>query len=138
VVVVCYGVAINTAAPLQQRYGAIPVMARMLVLAAIWTGPFGLASIPASHFSWMSLGAVVVLGAVGTGVAFVLMGRLVGRVGGTRASFSIYLIPVVALGLGVAFRSEQVAAIAVAGIAMVIGGAMLASRAEREMPPSIG
>ena len=46
--VMCYGVAINMAAPLQQRYGSSPVMARMLALAAVWTAPFGLASIPAS------------------------------------------------------------------------------------------
>jgi drug/metabolite transporter (DMT)-like permease len=56
------------------------------------------------------------------------MGRLVGRVGGTRAAFATYLIPVVALVLGTVLRDEVVAAIGVAGIAMVIAGAALASR----------
>ncbi len=39
---VCYGVAMNFAGPLQQRYGSVPLMARMLALATIWTAPFGL------------------------------------------------------------------------------------------------
>ncbi len=130
VAITCYGVAIDIAGPLQQRYGSLPVMGRMLLISTALTAPFGLASIPGSSFSWASAAAVALLGAAGTGIAFVLMGRLVGRVGGTRASFCIYLIPVVALILGVAFRSEHVALIGIVGIAMVIAGASLASRAD--------
>lgn len=125
-----YGIAINIAAPLQQRYGSVPAMAKMLALAAIWSAPFGLVSVSASSFSWASLAAVSVLGAVGTGVAFVLMGQLVARVGSSRASFAIFLVPVVALTLGVLLRSEDVALAAVIGIALVVAGAVLASRAE--------
>ena len=131
VAVLCYGVAINIAAPLQQRYGAVPVMARMLAFAAVFTAPFGLVSVPGSRFAWASFAAVTVLGVVGTGLAFALMGRLVGRVGGTRAAFATYLIPVVALILGTVLRDEVVAAAGVAGIAMVIAGAALASRPDR-------
>jgi drug/metabolite transporter (DMT)-like permease len=69
-----------------------------------------------------------VLGVVGTGIAFALMGTLVGRVGSTRASFITYLIPVVALALGVAFRDDDVFALELVGVAFVIGGAFLASR----------
>jgi drug/metabolite transporter (DMT)-like permease len=70
------------------------------------------------------------VGVLGTGVAFVLMGRLVGRVGPTRASIVGYLIPVVALGLGVLFRHDEVGSFAVAGVALVILGAYLTSRRE--------
>ena len=129
--VVCYGVAINIVAPLTQRYGSLPVMARVIALAAIWTLPFGIASVPDSSFSWTSFLAVLVLGVMGTGVAFVLMGRLVARVG-TRASFATYLIPVVALILGVVFRDEEIAVLSVVGIGLVIAGALLASRKERD------
>jgi drug/metabolite transporter (DMT)-like permease len=132
--VVCYGIAINIAAPLQQRYGTTPVMARMLMFAAVWTAPFGLASIPSSRFAWSSSLAVATLGAVGTGLGFVVMGRLVGRVGSTRAAFAIYLVPVVALMLGVLVRHEEVSAVGVAGVAMVIAGAVLASRPDRPVP----
>jgi drug/metabolite transporter (DMT)-like permease len=71
------------------------------------------------------------VGVLGTGVAFVLMGRLVGRVGPTRASIVGYLIPVVALLLGVVLREDDVGSIAVVGVALVIAGAYLTSRRER-------
>lgn len=131
VAVSCYGIAINIAAPLTQRHGAVPVMARMLALGAIWTAPFGLVSLQGSTFDGRSFAAVAALGALGTGLAFVLMGRLVSRVGSSRASFATYLIPVVALVLGAVFLDERVRALSIAGIALVIAGAVLASRKER-------
>jgi len=126
----CYGLAVTIAAPIQQAYGSIPLMARMLGLATIWTAPFGLYGAADSTFEWGPFIAVAVAGVVGTGIAFVIMGSLVGRVGSTRASVITYLIPVVALVLGVAFRGDEVAPIAVAGVAMVIAGAFLASRSD--------
>lgn len=127
----CYGVAINIAAPLTQRYGSLPVMARMLGLAAIWTAPFGLVGLTGSSFAWGPLVAIAALGALGTGFAFVIMGRLVSRVGSSRASFATYLIPVVALVLGAIFLDETVRILAIVGISLVIAGALLASRKER-------
>ena len=127
----CYGVAINIAAPLTQRYGSLPVMARMLGLGAIWTAPFGVVGLTRSSFAWGPLVAIAALGAIGTGLAFVIMGRLVSRVGSSRASFATYLIPVVALGLGAVFLDERVRLLAVAGLSLVIAGALRASRRDR-------
>lgn len=132
----CYGLATNLAAPLQMRYGSRPVMSRMLILATIWTLPFGIISIPGSKVELTPLVAVLVLGVVGTGVAYLLMGALVSRVGPTRASFITYLIPGVSLALGVAVKDDHVAALAVAGVGLVIVGAMLAGRQERESIPT--
>jgi drug/metabolite transporter (DMT)-like permease len=126
----CYGLAVNIATPIQQAYGSIPVMARMLGLATIWTAPLGLYGVTGSTFDRGPFAAVAVAGVLGTGIAFAIMGSLVGRVGSTRASVITYLIPVVALVLGVVFRGDDVAPIAVAGIAMVIAGAFLASRSD--------
>ena len=127
----CYGFAINLAAPLQHRYGSLPLMSRMLLLATIWTTPYGLWDIGTASWELGPLLAVLALGVFGTGIAFAIMGALVGRVGSTRASFITYLIPVVSLGLGIAFRGDTVAPLAVLGIALVISGALLASRAKR-------
>ena len=128
---VCYGFAINLAAPLQQKYGSLPLMARMLALATLWTTPYGLVDLDEASWDVGPLIAVLVLGVAGTGIAFALMGTLVGRVGSTRAAFITYLIPVVSLSLGIAFRDDTVAPIAVVGIAMVSIGAFMASRARR-------
>lgn len=130
VATVCYGLAINIAGSIQQKYGSVVVMARILVLGTLWTTPFGLYGLTRSEFAWEPAAATVVLGVVGTGLAFAFMASLVGRVGGPRASFVTYLIPVVALILGALFQSDKVALIALVGVVLVIGGAVLASRRE--------
>ncbi len=55
-----------------------------------------------------------------------------GRLGPTRASATTFLIPVVALLLGVLVRGERVPAIAIAGGALCLAGAYLM----REAPGS--
>jgi drug/metabolite transporter (DMT)-like permease len=127
----CYGLAVNIAAPIQQKYGSLPVMVRMLGLASVWTAPFGLVDAVRSDWRLDSFLAVGAAGVLGTGLAFVIMGSLVGRVGSTRASFITYVIPVVALILGVVFRNDRVTFVALAGAGLVIVGALLASRRER-------
>jgi drug/metabolite transporter (DMT)-like permease len=126
---VCYGFAVTLAGPMQLRYGSVDLMAKVLALATIWTAPYGLWQLDEASWEIGPIIAVAVLGVVGTGAAFALMGSLVGRVGSTRASFITYLIPVVALVLGVAFRGDEVVALELVGVAFVIGGALLASRA---------
>lgn len=132
---VCYGLAVNIAAPIQQKYGSLPVMSRMLALAALWTAPMGLIGLSRSRFAWGPFVAISTAGVLGTGIAFVIMGSLVGRVGSTRASFITYVIPVVALALGVAFLGDQVTAAEVVGVVLVIVGAVIASRRERRTQP---
>ncbi|MGI8727400.1 MAG: DMT family transporter, partial [Solirubrobacterales bacterium] len=127
---VCYGIATNLTTSLQQKYGSVALMSKMLALATVWTAPFGIWGLARSAFGWAPLVATSVLGVVGTGVAFALMGTLVGRVGAPRATFITYLIPVVALALGAAFRGDTVSAWALVGVALVIAGAVLASRRE--------
>lgn len=127
---ICYAFATNIVAPLQQKYGSLPVLARVQWVATIFVLPYGLVGLPASEFAWSSFLATLAVGVVGTGIAFVLMGTLAGRVGATRASFITYCIPVVALVLGVVFRNDTVAPVAVIGVFLVIAGAFLASRRE--------
>lgn len=135
VATMCYGVAINLAAPLQQRYGSVNLMAKTLAVATIWTIPYGLWQLDDAEWELQPVVAVVVLGVIGTGIAFALMGTLVGSVGATRASFITYLIPVVALVLGVVFRDDEVFALEIVGVAFVITGALLASRRTTPAPP---
>ena len=130
VATVCYAFATNMMVPLQQRYGSLPVMARAQWIAAVLVTPFGLYGWTKSSFAWPSLLAMLAVGILGTGLAFVLMGQLTGRVGATRSAFITYAIPVVAMVLGVVFRDEIIAPVAVAGVFLVIAGAFLASRRE--------
>jgi drug/metabolite transporter (DMT)-like permease len=125
-----YAISLNIVPPLQQKYGSLPLMARIQLLAVPMVLPFGFFGVGQSTFEWSSFLAVLAIGVLGTGLAFVLMGSLAGSVGATRASFLTYLIPVVATVLGVVFRDEAVAPVAIGGVVLVIAGAFLASRRE--------
>lgn len=129
-----YAISLNVVAPLQQKYGSLPLMVRILWLATAMVMPFGLFGVSSSSFAWASLVAAIAIGVLGTGLAFVLMGTLTGSVGATRASFITYLIPVAALALGVVFRDEVISPVAIFGVGLVIVGAILASRREARSP----
>ncbi len=126
----CYGLAVNLAVPLQQTYGALPVLLRALGIALIVTTPLGIASLASATWSWTSLAAVAALGVGGTALAYVAMATLAGRAGATRGAVAIYLIPLVAIGLGVWLRDEEVAALGLVGIGLALVGAWVTSRAE--------
>jgi len=124
-----YGLAYSIAVPLQQRYGSLPVIWRALAVGLVLTLPMGLAGLDESTFAWRPLLACLALGVLGTGVAYVAMGTLAGRVGSTRASITTYAIPVVAIILGALFRNDHIAPLAVAGTAVVLAGAWITGRA---------
>src|ERR671923_159968 len=96
------------------------------------------ATLPRSTFAWSSLAAVAALGCLGTALAFVAFTRLVGRVGSTRGSVTIYFLPAVAIVLGAVFRGEAIAAIWVLGTAFVTVGAWVTSRSEPAATPLRG
>lgn len=123
-----YGIALNLARPLQQRHGALPVIWRALAL----TAPLGLPDLLAAHWTPGPLLSLLALGALGTGMAYVLIAVAAGRMGATRASASTFLIPPVALVLGIVVRGERVALLSVAGGAVCVAGAWLMRRAQME------
>jgi len=127
---ILYGLAANLAVPLQQRYGALPVMLRTQVVGLAVVTPFGLWGLRSSSFAWPSVLAMVPLGVLGTGVAFVMMATLVGRVGGPRGALAIYFVPLVAIVLGVTILGERIAPSALVGMGLVLVGAWLTSRRE--------
>lgn len=133
----CYAFSLNLMTPLQRKYGSLALMARVQLLATPMVIPFGVWGVASSSFAWSSLLAVAAMGVLGTGLAFVLMGTLTGSVGATRSSFVTYLIPVVALVLGVVFRGDVIAPLALVGVGLVIGGAVLASRSEIRNGPTL-
>jgi len=128
--IVLYGLAANMAVPLQQKYGALPVLLRAQLWAMTLVVPIGLVQIPGSTWEWDAALAMIPLGVLGTGLAFVLMTTLVGRVGGTRGTVAIYFVPVVAVALGVIVRGEDIAPLALVGMVLVLLGAWVTSRRE--------
>ena len=129
--VTSYGIAINVARPLQQTYGALPVIWRAQAVALLLTAPLGVPDVIHATWSWWPLASLLALGALGTGVAFVLTVTVAGRMGAPVASAIAFLIPPVALLLGVLVRGERVALLSVVGAAVCIAGAVVMQRRPR-------
>ncbi len=125
-----YGLVTNLAVPLQQRYGGPAVALRAMLFALTMIVPVGLWQLPGSTFDAGAVLAMLPLGIFGTGLAFVAMTTLVGRVGAPRGSIAIYFVPIVAIALGVALRGDDIAPVAIAGTGLVLLGAWITSRRE--------
>ena len=128
--VVSYGFALPIAQPLQQKYGALPVIWRAQLVALLLTAPLGVVELPRAHWTPAPVFALLTLGALGTGAAFVMMTTAAGRLGSTRAAGAVFLTPGVALALGVLVRGERVALLSVIGSVVAVGGAWLMRRAQ--------
>lgn len=122
---VSYGVALNVARPLQQRNGAIPVIWRALGFALVLTAPLGLPAALDGTWSLRPALAMLGLGAGGTAIATILTATAAGRMGATKASISAFVIPVVALVLGILIRHEHVTLVSIAGAAICLLGAAI-------------
>ena len=131
IALVLYGFSLNLAVPLQQKYGSLPVLWRAQGIALVLITPFAIPSLDDIHFAWGPMFAIVGLGVLGTALAFVLMANNAGRIGSTRASVSVYLVPVVSLLLGSLVRHESVAVLAIVGCGIAVLGAYLTNQARR-------
>jgi drug/metabolite transporter (DMT)-like permease len=78
-----------------------------------------------AHFPVVPLLAIVALGALGTGLAFLIQYGLVAEVGPTTAQMVTYFIPVIATAAGVALLGESLTWSTPIGAVIVLAGAAL-------------
>jgi drug/metabolite transporter (DMT)-like permease len=107
--------------PVAMAAGAISAGAAFLAVPAAVTFPTSAPSLDA-------VGALVVLGVGGTGIAFLLFYTLIAQIGPARAAIVAYLAPGFAVLYGVTLRDEIVTLWTLIGLALVLGGSWLASR----------
>jgi drug/metabolite transporter (DMT)-like permease len=125
IAIVSYGIALNIARPLQQRNGAIPIIWRALGVAVVLTAPLGLPAVLNAHWTWRAALSMACLGAGGTAIAHILTATAAGRLGATKASATAFLMPVIALVLGVVLLGEQVTVVSLVGAAICLLGAAI-------------
>lgn len=122
----CYGFAI----PYLRRFlsdvpdGGTAVPAGMLLMASLEllvVAPF-VAGPPPLDVSWPVIGSVVALGALGTGIAFILNMRVIKIAGATTSASVTYLIPIVATLVGVVALGERITWHQPVGAAIVLLG----------------
>jgi drug/metabolite transporter (DMT)-like permease len=118
------------------RYGTLAAVQTSWIsvtIAGIITLPIGIATTPGHTPTAGAIASVVVLGAVGTAIAFVIYYELINGIGPARAALVSYLAPGVALFYGAIFLDEAVTVAAVGGLVLILGGVAIASRPKR--PP---
>ncbi|MCZ1011213.1 DMT family transporter [Streptomyces lydicus] len=81
--------------------------------------------------------AVIALGVLGTGLAFLIQYGLVAEIGPTTAQMVTYFIPVIATAAGVALLHEQLSWNTPVGALVVLAGAALTQSKPRPSTPSL-
>ena len=108
---------------------AIVLSACQLAAAAIMLGiVLAVSGVPAPKVTTESVAALAVLGIIGTGFAYVLNYQIIASEGATVASTVTYLLPVVAIVLGVLVLNETITATTLGGIALVLTGIAITRR----------
>jgi drug/metabolite transporter (DMT)-like permease len=115
-----------------------------LVVALASTGvstlaalPFGIAQAPAGMWHGETIMAILVLGFVGTAIAYLLFFALIQRAGANYATLVTYLVPPIALAYGAIFLDEKFGAVAFAALALILVGVALATGLVRRWPASL-
>lgn len=130
----CYAFTSILSREMQVKYGTLTVLLWQELFALLFSLPLGIPAFADSEFAWSALLALMVLGALGTGLAYVLYGMLMVRAGAVRGVIGVFFTPIVATFLGVIFRDEKVTVLAVIGMLVVICGAWLTSRPDTAVP----
>jgi drug/metabolite transporter (DMT)-like permease len=123
----CYGYSFTYMKAHLLHLPAEVAAAGQLAVGAVLLAPVALATSAAEGIDLAPhrVLAVVILGVVGTGYAYVLSYRVVADLGPTTASLVTYLIPVVAVAVGVALLDEVFHLRVLAGGALIVAGIAL-------------
>jgi drug/metabolite transporter (DMT)-like permease len=116
------------------RRGAnsVALSACQLLTASAYLGlVLGTISDPSPRPNTVVVTSIAVLGLMGTGIAYTLNYQIITTDGATAASTVTYLLPVVAIVLGVAVLGEHVTVLASMGIALILVGVALTRKRDR-------
>ena len=109
-----------------------------LIVASVVLGllaPLVSGSVPdVRGLSWPVIGSVLTLGAVGTGIAFVIHLRNIRLVGASTASMVTYIVPVFATVVGAVVLGEGITWYQPVGAALVLLGVAVAEGALQPSP----
>jgi drug/metabolite transporter (DMT)-like permease len=107
----CYGIAfvyMQAFLSGKHKYDSLTISSIQIVIGAIEIGVISLfLAHPTIHLSTSVISSIVILGAFGTGIAYIWNTKIVMNWGATAASTVTYLTPLVGVILGIIFLNEQ-------------------------------
>ncbi|MEO8399118.1 MAG: DMT family transporter [Ignavibacteriaceae bacterium] len=131
---ICYGIGLNMVRV--NFLGVKSIALSSLTMFSI--GPISLVYLLCTDFvfrltnlegSWISLGYIFLLGAVGTGFALILFNRLIQTTSAVMASSVTYLIPIIAVAWGV-IDGEQIFILHIAAMVLIILGVYIVNKSK--------
>jgi drug/metabolite transporter (DMT)-like permease len=122
-----YGVSGSVAKRYFQGIRPLAVAAGSQTAAALLLAPFAVVAWPAEWPSARDWSAVLALGVLCTGTAYILYFRLIARVGPATAMTVTFLIPAFAMLWGGLFLGERVTIAMLTGCAVILAGTALAT-----------
>jgi drug/metabolite transporter (DMT)-like permease len=123
----CYAFSVLFAGRVTRDIPPLQVSIGQLGTAAALIAPFGLAQLPGAVPGWKPLAAVAILGALGSGVAYLLYFALIHGAGASKAILVTYLVPAFALAYGAVGLHEHIGGRALVGLGLILGGTTLAT-----------
>ena len=126
-VALCYAFSVLYAGRTMRGTPPLQVSFGQLACASLLLAPFGLSQLPATAPEAKVWLAVLALGVLGSGIAYLLYFAIIASAGASRAILVTYLVPAFALAFGAMFLDEAITVTALAGLALVLTGTALAT-----------
>jgi drug/metabolite transporter (DMT)-like permease len=123
----------------QRSFGGAPPLTAALtvtVLGAVLAAPLGVVGWIADPPTLGAFGALLALGVTSSGIAYIGYFELIRRIGATRTLTVTYLQPAVAIGLGVAILGEELKALHLVGLGLVLLGVAITNARSARAPRS--
>jgi drug/metabolite transporter (DMT)-like permease len=105
-----------------------------LLASAVLSFPLALPALPHVHLAFASMGSVLALGALGSGVAYLLYYYSMNSLGPVRAMGVTFIVPITAVFWGIVLLHESLSVPIVAGMIVILFGVVLTNLRRRAAP----
>ena len=136
-VALCYAFSVLFAGRTTRGVSALHVSFGQLAFASLLLAPLGLAQLPQEVPSTHVLLAMLALGVLGSGVAYLLYFTIIASAGASKAILVTYLVPAFALVYGALALDEPITASGLAGLTLILTGTALATGLARMRAASL-
>jgi drug/metabolite transporter (DMT)-like permease len=123
----CYAIGTLIAGRYLRETPPLVVAFASTVVSTVAVLPAGVIQAPVGMWHGETVAAILVLGFVGTALAYLLFFELIQRAGANYATLVTYLVPPIALAYGAIFLGESFGATAFAALALILVGVAFAT-----------